>query len=76
MLDVGDALAFDRDQDAFKPPMLLPAKELLGKLAEKAQIAFHGEDADLHPDDRGNDDDYVNEVPDVNEKDYKENKQF
>ncbi|KAE9416445.1 hypothetical protein Angca_001846, partial [Angiostrongylus cantonensis] len=52
---VGDALAFDRDQDAFKPPMLLPAKELLGKLAEKAQIAFHGEDADLHPDDRGND---------------------
>ncbi|KAJ1360170.1 hypothetical protein KIN20_019084 [Parelaphostrongylus tenuis] len=71
-----DALAFDRDRDAFEPPKLLPANVLLRKLADKAQHSFRGDETDVHPDDRKNDDNYVNEVPDVNEKDYKENEQL
>ncbi|VDO83555.1 unnamed protein product [Heligmosomoides polygyrus] len=68
-----EALAFNRDQDAFKPPTLIPAKELVAKLTEKARHMRRGEEeADRHPDDRDNNDDYVNEVPNANEKDYKE----
>ncbi|WKX95444.1 hypothetical protein Q1695_012137 [Nippostrongylus brasiliensis] len=66
------ALAFNREPDAFQPPKLLPGKELVAKLAEKARNPRRGEDdADKHPDDRDNNDNYVNEVPDLNEKDYK-----
>lgn len=71
---VGDTLAFDRDRTAFKPPTLLPAKELVGKLADKMKHLIQGEETNLHPDDRQNNDDYMNNVPDVDEKDYKEQK--
>ncbi|ETN78008.1 hypothetical protein NECAME_10636 [Necator americanus] len=48
----GDALAFDRNPEAFKRVTLLPAKELVAKLAEKARHMRRGEEADKHPDDR------------------------
>ncbi|KAK5982034.1 hypothetical protein GCK32_005262 [Trichostrongylus colubriformis] len=52
---VGDVLAFDRNQQAFEPPTLMPAKELVAKLAEKARQLRRGEEeADKHPDDREN----------------------
>ncbi|VDK54914.1 unnamed protein product [Cylicostephanus goldi] len=69
---VGEALSFDRNQDEFKPPILLPPKDLVAKLAEKARHIRKGEEADKHPDDREKTDEYVNELPDPNEKDYKE----
>ncbi|EYC07908.1 hypothetical protein Y032_0068g197 [Ancylostoma ceylanicum] len=68
----GDALAFNRNPEGFKPPTLLPAKELVAKLAERARHMRRGEEADKHPDDREKNDEYVNELPDPNEKDYKD----
>ncbi|PIO69224.1 hypothetical protein TELCIR_08963 [Teladorsagia circumcincta] len=69
----GDALSFNRNQEEFKPPTLIPAKELVAKLAEKARHMRRGEEeADKHPDDRENNDRYVNEMPNADEKDYKE----
>ncbi|KAK6733705.1 hypothetical protein RB195_017454 [Necator americanus] len=70
----GDALAFDRNPEAFKRVTLLPAKELVAKLAEKARHMRRGEEADKHPDDREKNDEYVNELPDPNENDYKEHR--
>ncbi|KAK6733702.1 hypothetical protein RB195_017454 [Necator americanus] len=57
----GDALAFDRNPEAFKRVTLLPAKELVAKLAEKARHMRRGEEADKHPDDREKNDESIDE---------------
>lgn len=52
LLQAGDALSFDRNPEGFRSPTLLPAKELVAKLAERARHVRRGEEADKHPDDR------------------------
>ncbi|CAJ0558252.1 unnamed protein product, partial [Mesorhabditis spiculigera] len=59
-------LQFSRDQIHFEPAQIIPAHELVVKLKQRK------EEQDVHPADRAAEDDYVNEKPDDNEKDYKD----
>ncbi|VDO87592.1 unnamed protein product [Haemonchus placei] len=67
-------MSFNRNQEAFKPPTLIPAKELVKRLMTRPDRHMRRgqEEADKHPDDREDNDFYVNEMPDADEKDYKE----
>ncbi|CAJ0958542.1 unnamed protein product, partial [Mesorhabditis belari] len=61
-----DGLEFNRDEIKFEPAKIVPAHELLEKMKQRKI------EVEVHPDDRKQDDDYVNEKQDPDEKDYKQ----
>ncbi|GMR37113.1 hypothetical protein PMAYCL1PPCAC_07308 [Pristionchus mayeri] len=69
-------LEFHRDGDAFAPPAMIPARELVRRLEEKRKGREgrdgREKDEEKHPQDRDENDEYVAEKPNAADEDYKE----
>lgn len=66
-------LEFHRDGEAFAPPAIIPARELVRRLEEKRRGRDGREqEEEKHPQDRDDNDEYVAEKPNAAEEDYKE----
>ncbi|CAI4223908.1 unnamed protein product [Auanema sp. JU1783] len=70
----GQELSFDRGAiEEHGPLKMLNEAELRWKLEEARKVKEKKEEEDdLHPDDRAREDEYVNEIKDPDERDYKD----
>ncbi|PAV64267.1 hypothetical protein WR25_25350 [Diploscapter pachys] len=66
---VNEELSFDRGNIQMSPVQMVPAADVIKKIEEA------DERKNVHPDEREENENYANEEPDKDEKDYKEGRQ-